>query len=132
MLEPGSSKAPERSEVESIDPPGSFGHGIAVGCAICAVLVHVGLVALTGDLAGMYRDFGARALPAMTRLTLSVPWQLGVPVVGVALIGALVVRRPRRLAVYVAVAVVLAAAAACTYWFPAAPIHELAGNIRAD
>jgi hypothetical protein len=120
------------TEVEENDPPGSFGHGIAVGCAICAVLVHVGLVGLSGSLAGMYRDFGTRELPAMTRLTLSVSWQLGVPVVGLLLIAGLVVRRPRRLAIYVAVVVVLVAAAACTYWFPEAPIRELAGNIRAD
>jgi len=114
------------------DPPGSFGHGIAVGCAICAVLVHIALVGLSGDLAAMYRDFGTRALPAMTRFTLSLPWQLGVPVVGLLSIAVLVVRRPRRLSIYVAVAVVLAAAALCTYWFPTAPINELAGNIRAD
>ena len=114
------------------DPPGSFGHGIAVGCAICAVLVHIGLVGLSVNFAGMYRDFGGVDLPAMTRLTISTPWQLGVPVVGVGLISALVVRRPRPLWTYVAVALLLAAAAACTYWYPSAPIHELAGNIKPE
>ena len=113
------------------DPPGSFGHGIAVGCAICAVLVHVGLVGLSVNFAGMYRDLGGADLPAMTRLTISTPWQLGVPVVGVGLISALVLRRPRGLWIYVAVAVVLAAAAACTYWYPSAPIHALADNLKA-
>ena len=114
------------------DPPGSFGHGIAIGCAICAVLVHIGLVGLSVNYAEMYRDFGNVKLPAMTRFTISVPWQLGVPIVGVGLIGALVLRRPSKLWPYIAVAIVLALAAACTYWFPTAPIHELAGNIRAD
>ena len=116
----------------SEDPPGSFGHGIAVGCAICAVLVHIGLVGLSVNYAAMYRDFGNVKLPAMTQFTISVPWQLGVPVAGVGMIGALVVRRPSKLTWYVVVAVALAIAAACTYWFPTAPIHELANNIKAD
>ncbi len=113
------------------DPPGSFGRGIAVGFAICAVLVHITLVGLTGNWSKLYEDLRT-PLPVMTRLTISVPWQLGVPVAGAIAIGFLVLRRPRALAVYIAVAAVLAAAAACTWWFPNAPISELAGNIRAD
>src|SRR3569623_446375 len=54
------------------------------------------------NFAGTYRDFGGVDLPAMTRLTISTPWQLGVPVVGVGLISALVLRRPRPLWPYVA------------------------------
>ncbi|MEO6777195.1 MAG: hypothetical protein ABI467_29980 [Kofleriaceae bacterium] len=131
MLEPGSIPAPEQSEIEIIDPPGSFGHGLAVGFATCALLVHIALVGLSGDWAKMYREFGG-PLPAMTRFTISIPWQLGVPVVGMLAIAALVVRRPRGLAPYLAVAVLCTLAAACTYWFPSAPIAELAGNVRAD
>jgi hypothetical protein len=114
------------------DPPGSFGHGLAVGFAICALLVHIALVGLAGNLAGMYRDLGNATLPFMTRFTLSVPWQLGVPVVGTGAIAVLIVRRPRSLVPYVAVAALCAVAVVCTYWFPMAPISELAGNIKAD
>jgi hypothetical protein len=53
-----------------------------------------------------------------------------VPVVGGALIGTLILRRPRNLAFYIAVAAALAVAAAMTWWFPTAPIFELAGNIK--
>jgi hypothetical protein len=114
------------------DPPGSFGHGIAVGFATCALLVHIALVGLSSNWSAMYRDFGNVTLPPMTRLAISTPWQLGVPVIGLLAIAVLVVRRPRSLAPYLAVAVLCTLAAACTYWFPTAPITELAGNIRAD
>jgi hypothetical protein len=113
------------------DPPGSFGHGIAVGFATCALLVHVALVGMTGSLSGMYRDLGNARLHAMTRLTLSTPWQLGVPVIGLLAIALLVVRRPRGLVLYVGVAALCTLAAASTYWFPTLPMHELAGTIRA-
>ena len=114
------------------DPPGSFGHGVAIGFAICALLVHIALVGLGGNLAAMYRDLGNATLPFMTRFTLSVPWQLGVPVAGTGAIAALVVRRPRSLWLYVAVAALCAIAVVCTYWFPTAPLSALAGNIKAD
>jgi hypothetical protein len=113
------------------DPPGGFGHGIAVGFSICAVLVHVALVGFTGNWSKLYADFGA-PVPPMTRLTISVPWQLGVPVLGALAIGALVVRRPRGFAAYLAVALVLAVATTCTWWFPSAPLTALAGNVGAD
>ncbi|MEO8548508.1 MAG: hypothetical protein ABI678_00975 [Kofleriaceae bacterium] len=113
------------------DLPGSFGHGLAVGFALCAVLVHIALVGLAGNWAKVYEDMGAK-LPLMTRVTTSIAWQLGVPVVAALGLGALILRRPRSSIPYVAAAVVLTLAAACTYWFPTAPIGELAGNIRAD
>jgi len=131
VLEPGSSKAPERSEVDETDPPGSFGHGLAVGFGLCAALVHVALVGLAGDWVKVYEEMGAK-LPLMTRITTSVAWQLGVPVIAALALGALILRRPRSGIPYLAVAVVLALATACTYWFPTAPIGELAGNLRAD
>jgi hypothetical protein len=111
------------------DPPGSFGNGIAVGMAISAVLVHIAYVALGGDWTKLYSDFGA-PVPFMTRLTISVPWQLGVPVFGSVAIGALVLRRPRSFIPYFAVAAVLLVAAACTYWFPSAPLTALANAIK--
>ena len=63
------------------DPPGSFGHGIAVGVAISAVLVHIAFVALGGDWQKLYADFGA-PVPLLTRITISVPWQLGASSLG--------------------------------------------------
>ena len=111
------------------DPPGSFGHGIAVGVAISAVLVHVAFVALGGDWEKLYADFGA-PVPLLTRITISVPWQLGVPVVGSVLIGALILKRPRRFAAYVTVAVLLVIACGCTIVYPSAPLTALAGNIK--
>lgn len=118
---------PDVPDVE--DPPGSFGHGIAVGVAITAVLVHIALVGLTGDWTKLYADFGS-AIPLLTTITISLAWQLGVPVVGVLAIGALVVRRPRSLLPYVATAVLFSLAAAATYWLPMMPIAQVAGQIR--
>jgi hypothetical protein len=111
------------------DPPGSFGHGIAVGVAISAVLVHVAFVALGGDLQKLYADLGA-AVPLMTRITISVPWQLGVPVVGSVLIGALILKRPRGMVAYATIAVLLVLACGFTIVFPNAPLTTLANNIK--
>ncbi len=112
-----------------VDPPGSFGHGIATGFAIAAVLVHIALVGLVGNWEKLYADFGS-PLPLLTKITISLTWQLGVPVVGVLAIGALVVKRPASLLPYIAAAVVFAAAAAATYWLPMMPIAQLAGQIK--
>lgn len=111
------------------DPPGSFGHGIAVGVAISAVLVHIAFVALGGDWQKLYADFGA-PVPLMTRITISVPWQLGVPVIGAVAIGALVLKRPRRLVAYIAVAALLVVACGFTIVYPSAPLTALANNIK--
>ncbi len=108
------------------DPPGSFGHGIAIGVAAVSVLVHIALVGLTGNWEKLYRDFGEARLPLVTKITISMPWQLGVPVLGVLAIGVLVVRRPRSLVPYVAVAIVFALVAVATYWCPMLPISQLA------
>lgn len=116
--------------MSSEDPPGSFGHGIAVGVAISAVLVHIACVALGVDWTGFYRDLGGAPVPLMTRVTISTPWQLGVPVIGSISIGALVLRRPRWGALYIAVAAVLIVAAACTYWFPGAPLTAIANAVK--
>jgi len=112
------------------DPPGSFGHGIAVGGAIVALLMHIALVGLAGNWEKLYRDFGEARLPLVTKITISLPWQLGVPVIGVLVIGVLVMRRPRSLIPYVAAAIVFALAAVATYWLPMLPITQLAGQIK--
>jgi len=108
------------------DPPGSFGHGIAVGVAISAVLVHIAFVAIGGDWQKLYADFGA----PVPRITISAPWQLGVPVVGSLLIGALILKRPRGLLAYATVAVLLVIACGCTIVYPTAPLTALANNIK--
>ena len=107
----------------------SFTQGIAIGFALAALAIHLVLCTFSGSWAAAYRDFEA-TLPLLTRVTLSVVWKAGVPVVGGALIGTLILRRPRNLAFYIAVAAALAVAAAMTWWFPTAPIFELAGNIK--
>ncbi|MEO8841136.1 MAG: hypothetical protein ABI591_17645 [Kofleriaceae bacterium] len=111
------------------DPPGSFGHGMAVGVAISAVLVHIAFVALGGDWQKLYADFQA-PVPLMTRITISIPWQLGVPVVGSVLIGALILKRPRGLAAYATVAMLLVLACGFTIVFPSAPLTALANTIK--
>jgi hypothetical protein len=111
------------------DPPGSFGHGIAVGIAVSAALAHIVLVAIGPVWTKFYSDF-QQPLPLMTRLAISVPWQLGVPVVGSIAIGALVLRRPRSPAPYIAVAGLMLVAAAGTYWFPSWPMTMLANAIK--
>jgi hypothetical protein len=112
------------------DPPGSFGHGIAVGIAISAALVHIVYFALGPDWTSFYRDIGKATLPLMTRVSISTPWQLGVPVIASLLIGWLTLRRPRSLAPYVAVAAALLVAAACTYWFPSLPLHPFSDSVK--
>ena len=111
------------------DPPGSFGHGIAVGLAISSVLVHIAFVAIGGDWQKLYADLGA-PVPLLTRITISAPWQLGVPVVGSLLIGALILKRPRGLVAYATVAVLLVIACGCTIVYPTAPLTALANNIK--
>lgn len=117
------------SDVE--DPPGSFGHGIAIGFALCAVMVHIALVGLTGNWLTIYDEMHAQ-LPLMTRVTTSVAWQFGVPFVATIFLGGLILRRPRSMIPYIVAAVLFTVATACTYWYPTAPVSALAGNLHAD
>ena len=105
-----------------------FWPGMTIGFGLAALLVHIALTSL-GDLEGMYRDFGTK-VPLMTSVTISPLWKLAVPIVGGIALGTLIVRRPKPLWIYVAVAVACGLAAAMTWWFPMAPINELAGNIK--
>ena len=109
-----------------------FLHGVFAGFAGFVVLVQLLLAAELADLAGMYRDFGDVQLPLSTRITLHPAWLWGAPLFGVSAVAGLLVKRPRVLAAYVVVAVVLAGAAVATYYFPRAPLFALAGNISAD
>jgi hypothetical protein len=117
------------SDVPELEPRGSFAQGIALGFGLAALAIHLALVSMGGDWAAAYKDLG-RTLPLLTRVALSPIWRAGVPLVGGALMAALIVRRPQATAFYVALAVALGIAAAMTWWFPTLPIYELAGNIK--
>jgi hypothetical protein len=109
-----------------------FGKGIALGVA-AAMTIVVGLLAY--ELRGMgemYRGFGDVALPVLTRMTIAAAWLIAVPLVGVAACVGLFVSRPRRLAPYVVLAIVMTAAAVLTWYGPRLPLFALAGNIQAD
>jgi len=112
------------------DPPGSFGHGIAVGVALSALLVHIAVLGLGGDWSKLYNEMGHVALPLLTRITISPVWQIGVPVGGLLAVSALILKRPRRLAIYIVVAAVMIICTAASIYGPTMPINALAGNIQ--
>jgi hypothetical protein len=107
-----------------------FSRGIATGFAAAMVVVQSWLAIELGDYAALYADLGDVTLSLATRITISHAWLYGVPFAGTALIALLVIRRPARLWPYLAAAAVLVAAVAATYYFPRAPLFELAGNIK--
>jgi len=109
-----------------------FWHGAFAGFCGFVVLLQLGFASQLGDLASMYRDFGKVALPLATRITIHPAWMWGTPLFGAAAVAALLVRRPRSIAFYVVVAVLLVAILGLTFWYPRAPIYALAGNISAD
>ncbi len=114
------------------EPPPSFWHGVFAGFCGFVTLVQLAFASQLGDLASMYRDIGNVELPLLTRITIHPAWMWGTPLAGIAAVAALLVKRPRSYASYVAIAVLLVAIAGLTYWFPRAPIYALAGNISAD
>lgn len=109
-----------------------FWHGVFAGFAGFIVLVQLTFAAELGDIGAMYRDFGKVELSLLTRITIHPAWMWGAPLVGGAAVAALLVKRPRSLALYIAVTLVILVAAAASYYFPRAPIYALAGNISAD
>ena len=119
----------EPETAAELEPSGSFAQGMALGFAIAALAIHLVLASMSSGWAEMYRDFQA-GIPLMTRVTLSIPWKAGIGLGGGAAIAVLIIRRPRGVALYVAVAIVLGIAAAMTWWYPTAPITELAGAIK--
>jgi hypothetical protein len=116
--------------VDDAEPRGSFAQGIAIGLAVAALAIHLVMSAVNAPFADMYRDLGTFSLPFLTRLTLSIGWKIGVGGIGGAALATLIVRRPRNTALYALVAVALAIAATMTWWYPSAPIGELAGTIK--
>lgn len=116
-----------------MDERPGFLHGVFAGYAGFVVLAQLVLGAAFPDLRAMYHDMAPDIrLPLLTRITIHPAWLWGAPAVGVALIAGLLVKRPRSLAAYIAVAVVLTVVAFLTWWYPRAPIFALAGNIKAD
>jgi hypothetical protein len=112
--------------------PGFF-HGVFAGFTGFVVLAQLVLVAAFPDMQAMYRDLSPDIrLPLLTRITIHPAWTWGTPLLGAAAVAWLVVARPRSIALYVVVAVAMTGVAVMTYWFPRAPIYELAGNISAD
>ncbi|HEU4614243.1 MAG TPA: hypothetical protein VFS15_19245 [Kofleriaceae bacterium] len=106
-----------------------FSHGVLAGFAGCVVLAHLAYSTTLGDLRGMYRDFGGAALPLLTRITIHPAWIWGAPLAGLAAVAALLAFRPRSHAFYIVTAVLVLIVAAASYWYPQAPIRELAGSI---
>lgn len=114
------------------DPKPAFWHGVFAGFCGFIALVQLALASQLHDVAAMYRDFGNVELPLLTRITTHAAWLWSTPLLAVAAVAALLVKRPRSFVPYVTVAVVLVLVAAVTYWYPRAPIYALAGNISAD
>jgi hypothetical protein len=110
----------------------TFTHGAFAGFAGFVVLIQLALALELAEMKAMYRDFAATALPALTRLTIEPLWLWGVPLVGGAAVAGLLIRRPRPLAPYIAVALTLAVLAAATWYFPRVPLFALAGKLQAD
>lgn len=110
--------------------PASFVHGVLAGFGGVLVLIQLVLANDLRGVEGMYREFGDIHISALTKLTLSPAWLWGMPLVGAAAIVGLLIRRPRSLVLYVALAAVLAAATIMTWYYPRAPIYALAGNIQ--
>lgn len=109
-----------------------FWHGAFAGFCGFVVLLQLVFASRLGDVASMYRDFGNVQLPLLTRITIHPAWMWGTPLLGIAAVAALLVKRPRAIAFYIVVAVIVVTLAAMTYWYPQAPIYALAGNISAE
>lgn len=109
-----------------------FWHGVFAGFCAFIVLVQLAFASQLGDMAAMYRDFGNVKLPLLTRITIHPAWLWGSPLLCGAAVAALLVKRPRSIALYIVAAVVLLAIAIVSYWYPRAPIYALAGNISAE
>jgi hypothetical protein len=108
-------------------------HGVFAGFTGVLVLVQVALVLALPDMRAMYRDLSPdMRMPLLTRITIHPVWTYGTPLLGVAAVAWLLFARPRSRVPYAVVAAAMTAIALLTYWYPRAPIYELAGNISAD
>jgi hypothetical protein len=119
-------------EVAVERPLPSFVHGALAGVSAAAVLAHVWLAVQLAPLLGMYKEMGTADMPGLraAAFVLRPRWLWGVPAAGLVALVVLVVRRPRSLMGYIALAAALLATAVATWHFAHAPISELAGNIQ--
>jgi hypothetical protein len=105
----------------------SFAHGAFAGVAVAAVFAQIWLAVQLEPLRDVYRDMNpTRALP----FVLASWWLYGAPATGALASAGLVAMRPRRVAAYAVLAVVLIGAAIATWHLAYAPLRELAGNIK--
>ncbi len=111
-------------EVVVARTPATFVHGAFAGIALASIAAHVWLAVMLAPLRDAYRDMGG-AVP----FVLAGWWRWGVPFAGVAGVATLVVRRPRSLVPYAALALVLVALTIATWRIAYAPLDSLAGNI---
>lgn len=135
-LEPGDSGA-GAAAVEVVPdaalarPLPTFVHGALAGLSAAAVLAHVWLAVELAPLLGMYRDLAARPEGMRAAAFVLQPrWLWGVPAAGAVALAVLLVRRPRRVVWYVALAAVLFATAIGTWHLARAPIDAVADTIR--
>ena len=113
-------------------PAAGFWHGVFAGFCGFVVLVQLAFASRLADYASLYREYGDVKLPLGTRITLHPAWMWCTPLVGIAAVALLLIKRPRSYVIYIAVALVVTVLAAATYWVPQAPIYALAGNISAE
>lgn len=110
-------------------PDDSFLRGALTGVAASAVLIQGWLGTQLGPMREMYALFGAD-IPALTSLSISTPWLVAVPIVGLIAVVLLAVRRPRGALAYALVATTLVLLVVGTWRFAQAPIRERADLIQ--
>lgn len=119
-------RAPAAGAVEVVveRTPATFVHGAMAGIALASIAAQVWLAVMLEPLRDAYRDMGG-GVP----FVLASWWRWGMPVLGGVGVAALIARRPRSLGVYVALAVLMVAAAIATWRIAYAPLYSLSGNI---
>ncbi|MDQ3336403.1 MAG: hypothetical protein M4D80_14645 [Myxococcota bacterium] len=102
--------------------------GLATGLWLFAFAGAAALGAASPGFAEMYRSMNPAVIDGITKVVLSRPWYIGVPVLMLAAMIAALVWRPR----YAVIAVAVVSLAVAVFWFIAAynPLFALSGNIR--
>ena len=111
------------------DEDKSFVHGVLLGLAAAAVLLHVWLAVRLAPFRELYAQFGGK-IPKLTLFVLSPLWLWAVPVIAASEIAVLAWRRPRRSLDYLVLAGALLVTLLATWHYSQAPIHEMADSIR--
>jgi hypothetical protein len=112
---------------------GGYVAGILTGLVAAGALVHVWFAVLLGPLRASYAELAdPDSVPGLTALVVHPAWLWGVPVVAIAIVIALIVKRPRRLGPYAASALLLTATLVTTWVLSQTSAHELADKIQSD